>query len=360
MKIRILPDDIANRIAAGEVVERPASIVKELMENSLDAGARKIAIDVEEGGRRLIRVTDGGTGTAIEIAAGKILSQQERAFPRGTQIRVEDLFFNVPARRKFLRSESYELSQITTYCTHYALAFPEIHFLLKSANFEILAAPATSGFRDRIFQVFGKDLLDQMVEYKKDYGRSGVKIHLFTSRPHIQKYNRNSMFFFINRRLVRDRIILHAISDAYRNILPSGTFPVVILFVTIPYEGVEGNVHPAKTEVRFKHQSFVHDAIRDSILSGLTQDKTIVPMESDAGVMSPFSAPAPQPRIPDSWSSDDPIARAPFELQPGMRMPGLGDEVPLALNFKAGESIETCGEQAEEVPAYPEFERVMS
>src|SRR6059036_4082478 len=101
------------------------------------------------------------------------------------------------------------------------------------------------------------------------------------------------MFFFINQRLVRDKIILHAISEAYRNILPAGTFPIVILFVGIPYEDVDVNVHPAKTEVRFKHQSFVHDTIRDSILSGLTQDKTIVPMESAA--MSPFSAPAPQP-----------------------------------------------------------------
>src|SRR5215467_9641901 len=187
-KIKILPDDIANRIAAGEVVERPASVVKELMENSLDAGAKRIVIDVEEGGRKLIRITDdgegmapedalacfgrhatsklyqpddlfsiktlgfrgealpsiasvsrmrletqaeGSIGTEMEIAAGKLLSQQEQAFPRGTQITVEDLFYNVPARRKFLRSESYELSQITTYCTHYALAFPEIHFLLK-------------------------------------------------------------------------------------------------------------------------------------------------------------------------------------------------------------------------------------
>src|SRR5687767_7759664 len=212
-KIRILPDDIANQIAAGEVVERPASVVKELMENSLDAGARKLTIEVAEGGRRLIRVTDdgegmspedaeacfgrhatsklyeredlfsiktlgfrgealpsiasvsrltletqadGSIGTAIEIAGGKLLSQREQAFPRGTQIAVEELFFNVPARRKFLRSESYELSQITTYCTHYALAFPQIHFVLNSANFEILAAPATSGFRDRIFQIFGK------------------------------------------------------------------------------------------------------------------------------------------------------------------------------------------------------------
>jgi len=217
-KIRVLPDDIANRIAAGEVVERPASVVKELMENSLDAGAKKIAVDVEEGGRKLIRVTDdgegmipedamacfgrhatsklyqpddlfsiktlgfrgealpsiasvsrllmetqaeGSIGSRIEIAGGKLLGQSEHAFPRGTQITVEDLFFNVPARRKFLRSESYELSQITTFCTHYALAFPEIHFLLKSGGFEILAAPATNSFRDRLFQVFGKDLLDQ-------------------------------------------------------------------------------------------------------------------------------------------------------------------------------------------------------
>ena len=396
MKIKILPDDVANRIAAGEVVERPASIVKELMENSLDAGARKIAIDVEEGGRRLIRVTDdgegmspddalacfgrhatsklyqtedlfsiktlgfrgealpsiasvsrllletqaeGSAGTAIEIAADKILSKREQAFPRGTQITVEDLFLNVPARRKFLRSESYELSQIAMYCTHYALAFPEIHFVLKSGGFEILAAPSAGGFRDRIFQIFGSDLLDQLVEYKKDYGRSGVKIHLFTSRPHIQKYNRNSMFFFINRRLVRDKIILHAISEAYRSILPSGTFPVVILFVTIPYEDVDVNVHPAKTEVRFKHQSFVHDAIRDSILSGLTKDKTIVPMESGAVAASPFSVPVPQARVPDSWSSDDPIARAPFVIPPGMMLQ-QAEEIPL--------------------PAYPEFDLVKS
>ena len=401
-KIKVLPDDIANRIAAGEVVERPASVVKELMENSLDAGARKIAVDVEEGGRKLIRVTDdgegmspddaiacfgrhatsklykpddlfsiktlgfrgealpsiasvsrltletqaeGSIGTSIEIAGGKLLSQREQAFPRGTQITVEDLFFNVPARRKFLRSESYELSQITTYCTHYALAFPEIHFLLKSAGFEIVSAPATATFRERIFQIFGKDLLDQLVEHEKSFGRSGVKVHLFTSRPHVQKYNRNSMFFFINRRLVRDKIILHAISEAYRNILPSGTFPVVIMFVTIPYEDVDVNVHPAKTEVRFKHQSFVHDAIRDSILSGLTQDKTIVPMESQASPMSPFTAPEPQPRIPDSWDSADPIARTPFTLAPGMRE-SAPEPVPLGLNFNAS------------LPAYSEFDRV--
>src|SRR2546425_8321099 len=185
-------------------------------------------------------------------------------------------------------------------------------------------------------------------------------------RPHVQKYNRNSMFFFINRRLVRDKIILHAISEAYRNILPAGTFPVVILFVSIPYEDVDVNVHPAKTEVRFKHQSFVHDAIRDAILSGLTQDKTIVPMESDATPLSPFTMPAPQPRIPDSWGSDDPIARESFALQPGMRM-ATDQAIPLGLNFRAAEiqeSAEFPGTKSQgcegtvELPAYPEFDRV--
>ena len=408
-KVRVLPDDIANRIAAGEVVERPASVVKELMENALDAGATRIAVDVEEGGRRLIRVTDNGEGmvpedaancllrhatsklytpddlfsiktlgfrgealpsiasvsrltletqaegsigASLEIAGGQSLTRREGAFPRGTQITVEDLFFNVPARRKFLRSESYELSQITTYCTHYALAFPEIHFTLKSGSFEVLAAPTVSGFRDRIFQIFGKDLLDELVEYEKDFGRSGLKVHLFTSRPHVQKYNRSSMFFFINRRLVRDKIILHAIGDAYRNILPSGTFPVSMLFVTIPFQDVDVNVHPAKTEVRFKHSSFVHDAIRDSILSGLTQDKTIVAMEATAIPGSPFSAPTPQPRIPESWGGDpgESLAREPFWL--GTEARGIeGQPRPLNLGFN-----EPTSEVL--VPAYADFDRI--
>jgi DNA mismatch repair protein MutL len=415
-KIKVLPDDVANRIAAGEVVERPASVVKELMENSLDAGATKITISVEEGGRKRIRITDNGEGmvpedalacfgrhatsklyepedlfsiktlgfrgealpsiasvsrllletqsgnsigTAIEIAGGTLLSQREQAFPQGTQITVDDLFFNVPARRKFLRSESYELSQITSYCTHYALAFPAIHFVLNSGGFEILSAPPAAGPRDRIYQIFGKDLLEQLVEHEKSIGRSGVKVHLFTSRPHVQKYNRNSMFFFINRRLVRDRIIMHAISEAYRNILPSGTFPVVIMFVTIPFEDIDVNVHPAKTEVRFKHQSFVHDAIRDSVLSALTQDKTIVPMESGAAPVSPFAVPAPQPRIPESWLTGDPVAHESFALQPGMRGPD-DDPVPLALNFRFATTPSGGCEEPAEIPPYPEFEQIKS
>jgi DNA mismatch repair protein MutL len=410
-RIRVLPDDIANRIAAGEVVERPASIVKELIENSLDAGATKIAVDIEEGGRKTIRVTDNGEGmdaedaatcllrhatsklynpddlfsirtlgfrgealpsiasvsrltvetqtesglgTSIEVAGGQIIARYESAFPRGTQITVEDLFYNVPARRKFLRSESYELSQVTSYCTHYALAFPEIQFILRSGSFEVLSTPSVPDFRERVFQVFGNDLLDELVEHRKEFGRSGLKIHVFTSRPHIQKYNRHSMFFFVNRRLVRDKIIMHAVSEAYRNMLPSGTFPVVILFITVPFEDVDVNVHPAKTEVRFKHQGFIHDSIRDSIVAALTSDKTIVAMESAYGPGSPYGLPEPPPRVPDSWVGDDPILNAPFTLQaPPVSLEG--QERSLELSYGSSGSGNDALRPAE---TYADFDRV--
>jgi DNA mismatch repair protein MutL len=405
-----LPDDIANRIAAGEVVERPASIVKELIENALDAGATRIAIDVEEGGRKCIRITDNGEGmeppdamncllrhatsklydpddlfsiktlgfrgealpsiasvsrllletqaegspgSRIEVAAGAVVSQQEGAFPRGTEITVEDLFYNVPARRKFLRSETHELSQITSYCTHYALAFPHIHFILKSGGFEILSTSPVVDFRDRIFQVFGGDLLEELVEHRKEFTRAGLSIHLFTSRPHVQKYNRSSMFFFVNRRLVRDKIILHAISEAYRNVLPSGTFPVSIVFITVPYQDVDVNVHPAKTEVRFKHQSFVHDAIRDAISAGLTNDKTIVPMDSGAVPGSPFRPPDPQPRVPASWTGEESILSESFTLQPAP-VHLVGETRPLHLPFDS----QIQGGANSEAAAYADFDRV--
>jgi DNA mismatch repair protein MutL len=408
--IRVLPEDVANRIAAGEVVERPASIVKELIENSLDAVATRIAVDVEEGGRVRIRVTDNGIGmtpedasacllrhatsklydpnglfsiktlgfrgealpsiasvsrltletqadeigTAIEITGGTIVSRREGAFPRGTQITVEDLFYNVPARRKFMNSDSYELSQITTCVTHYALAFPGIHFTLKSGTFEVLAAPPVGDFRERIFQIFGGDLLGELIEYQKDFGRSGLKVHLFTSRPHVQKYNRNSMFFFVNQRLVRDRRILHAISEAYRSVLPSGTFPVTILFINIPYEDVDVNVHPAKTEIRFKHAGFIHDAIRDSIISGLTNDKTIVAMKASTNPDSPFRAPEPQARVPESWSKEDPLLNAPFALQPPP-VSLYGSERPLNLPY--GNAVSAMSPAPEN--SYADFGRVM-
>ena len=413
-RIRVLPDDVANQIAAGEVVERPASIVKELIENAIDARSARISVEVRGGGRQFIRVTDDGDGiagadaelcfrrhatsklqtaddlfaiqtlgfrgealpsigsvarvlletqtreeplgTSLQVAAGEVISRQEGAFPPGTQITVEDVFYNVPARRKFLKSESSELSQITTHSTHYALAFPKIHFTLKSGNFEVLRTPPAADARERIFQVFGGDLLDELVEHRQDFGSSGVKVHVFTSRPHVQKYNRNSMFFFVNGRAIRDRIILHACNDAYRSILPSGTFPVTILFVEARVADIDVNVHPAKTEVRFRHGPLIHDAIRDTVLEALKSDKTIIPMGSEASPSSPYKAPAFRSRVPDSWKNG-PIATEPLKDSPA-RLTFL-DSRALDLNFEQAQAIVGSGSPSSTMDStLPDFDLV--
>ena len=348
-RIRILSDQVANQIAAGEVVDRPASVVKELLENALDAGAMRIRVEVEAGGRRLIRVTDDGcgmnrddallaferhatsklrsaddllaiatlgfrgealpsiasvarvtletaagddpAGTRIEIAGGKILHVDDTALPRGTTLAVADLFFNTPARRKFLRAESTELSHVTALVTHYALAHPDKHFELLSATHTILSAPPVARTAERIYQVFGKDTLAQLlpVAAESPLARAGLpepppwkqdpnaqprepghlRLSGFYSKPELQKLNRNSIYIFINKRLIRDRLLLHAITEAYRNVIPPTSFPVVLLFLEMPPEEVDVNVHPAKTEVRFRQQTLVHDFVRDSLRTAL-------------------------------------------------------------------------------------------
>ncbi|HTV57095.1 MAG TPA: DNA mismatch repair endonuclease MutL [Terriglobia bacterium] len=342
--IRILPEAVANKIAAGEVVERPASVVKELVENALDAGAHRVDVCVEAGGKRLIRVEDDGvgmsrddvllaferhatskiksiedlfevttlgfrgealpsiasvsrlmletrhasetSGTQLEIAGGRLRNVKEIPWPGGTRFQVSDLFYNTPARRKFLKSESTELGHAASLVTHYALAHPEKSFRLASFTHEILNAPPVSSFRERIYQVMGGQTLDQLVEMTpvertmivpappgENSGEVAAppKVGLcgFISRPEVQKLNRNQIYFFVNRRLVRDRLILHAITEAYRNILPGGMFPVVLIFLEIPPSEVDVNVHPSKTEVRFRHSGFVHDFARDSIRGAL-------------------------------------------------------------------------------------------
>ncbi|MGC1784440.1 MAG: DNA mismatch repair endonuclease MutL [Acidobacteriaceae bacterium] len=352
-KIRVLSDQVANQIAAGEVVERPASVVKELLENSLDAGAQRIRIDVEAGGRKLIRITDDGcgmvrddallaferhatskihssedlvqlatlgfrgealpsiasvarvllttrsaaeaVGTEMEIAGGKILRVADSGVLAGTTLTVRDLFFNTPARKKFLKSEQTELSHIAALTTHYALAHPSKHFELHSATHALLEAAPVQQVSERIFQIFGRDVLDQLlpVAAETNFERAGIpapppwkrdpdwqpaipgplRLHGFASRPELQKLNRNSIYVFVNQRLIRDRFILHALTEAYRNILPPTSFPVVLLFLEMPPEEVDVNVHPAKTEVRFRQQGFVHDFVRDAVRNALVKTR---------------------------------------------------------------------------------------
>ncbi len=344
-RIRILTDQVANQIAAGEVVDRPASVVKELLENALDAGATRIRIEIEGGGRKRIRMTDNGHGmgrddallaferhatskirssddllhiatlgfrgealpsiasisrlelatrmndeahgTRIEIHGGKLARVEDAGLPPGTTFTVEDLFFNTPARRKFLKSEPTETSHITALVTHYALAHPAKHFELVSATHTLLSAPPVSHTEERIYQVFGRDTLDQLLPLaaERPFDHSGLpepppwkrdanweapapghlRLSGFASKPELQKLNRNSIYIFVNRRLIRDRLILHAISEAYRNILPSTSYPVMLLFLEMPPAEVDVNVHPSKTEVRFRQPSLVHDFVRNSI-----------------------------------------------------------------------------------------------
>src|SRR5450432_671809 len=244
------------------------------------------------------RAEEEAAGTVVEINGGKIARVEEAGLPLGTSITIRDLFFNVPARKKFLKSESTELSHIASLVTHYALAHPGKHFELHSATNAMLIAPPVAGYSERVYQVFGKETLDQLIavaamqpldriglpqpppwrrtvedEAPKDPGQ--MRLHGFVSKPEIQKLNRNSIYVFVNGRLIRDRLVQHAITEAYRNIIPPSVFPVVLLFLEMPNEEVDVNVHPSKTEVRFRQQSIMHDFVRDSIRAALMKARPV-------------------------------------------------------------------------------------
>jgi len=385
-RIHVLSENVANKIAAGEVVERPASVVKELLENSLDAGARRIRVSTEAGGKKLIQVADDGcgmvrddallaferhatskirnaddllniatlgfrgealpsiasvsrlrletraaeeaAGTVIEIAGGKILTVEEAGLPPGTCITVRDLFFNIPARRKFLKAESTELSHIASLVTHYALAHPEMHWELHSATNAMLVAPPVAGHSQRIYQVFGKETLEQLIpltallplersglpqpppwgrseteEPEEEIVRGEVKLHGFISRPEIQKLNRNSIFIFVNGRLIRDRLVQHALTEAYRNIIPPTVYPVVLLFLEMPATEVDVNVHPSKVEVRFRQSSVLHDFVRDSVRALLMKTRPAPSFTTEIHAM-PSASPSLTPGGRDFGSTE--------------------------------------------------------
>jgi DNA mismatch repair protein MutL len=325
-KIRVLSDQLANQIAAGEVVERPASVAKELVENSIDAGARRIEIDVEAGGRRLLRVVDDGEGmsrddavlaferhatskitaakdldaistlgfrgealasiasvarvelvskteealtaTRILIEGGRWREVKDAAYPQGTSISVRDLFFNVPARRKFLRSEATESFHLVNLVTHYALAHPEIAFTLTNNGRETLRVAPAKNVRERAYQIFGADFIENLLEVSG--GQPQVaRVTGFVSAPRERRSSRDAQYLFINGRSVHDRLVGSALSEAYKGILPHGNYPAALLFLEVPLEEVDVNVHPAKTEVRFRRAAAVKDAVREAVRAAL-------------------------------------------------------------------------------------------
>ncbi|MFN2512654.1 MAG: DNA mismatch repair endonuclease MutL [Pyrinomonadaceae bacterium] len=325
-KIRLLPDHVSNQIAAGEVVERPASVAKELVENAIDAGATRIVIDVESGGRRLLKVSDDGEGmvrddallaferhatskisttedlnsiatlgfrgealasiasvarvelisriedaaaaTRVVIEGGRIRDVKDAAHPRGTTLSVRDLFFNVPARRKFLRSEATETFHLTNLVTHYALAHPEIAFSLTNNGREVLRVAAAKDLRERAYQIFGSEFLDNLLEVSGGHKHVAL-VSGYVSAPRDRRTSRDAQYLFVNGRFVRDQLIGRALSEGYRSVLPHGVYPAALLFIETPLEEVDVNVHPAKTEVRFRRVAAVADAVREAVRSAL-------------------------------------------------------------------------------------------
>jgi DNA mismatch repair protein MutL len=360
-RIHRLPADLANQIAAGEVVERPASVIKELVENSIDAGARRLSIVAEYGGKRLIRVEDDGegmtpedarlaierhatskirraedlegiatlgfrgealpsiasvshfvlrtrarstpSGTEIRVNGGAVASVVEVGMPEGTCVEVADLFYNLPARRKFLKSDSAEAAQVSRIVTQLALCYPEIGFTLTSASRKVLQCPPVATLRDRLYQLYGDR--DDLVEVRRDAG--GIKVLGYIAALAEQGPTRGPQNIFINRRVVKDRTIASAIITAYSVASIKERSPEVHLFIEMPHETVDVNVHPTKAEVRFRDQGHVHEVIRRTLGDAL--GKSAVPMlqltPSTGPATLPTTAPLPHayaPTFPSRWN----------------------------------------------------------
>jgi DNA mismatch repair protein MutL len=319
-RIRILPEIITNKIAAGEVVERPASVVKELIENSLDAGATDIAVEIIAGGRRLIRISDNGhgmsredsllslerhatskiktdsdlesiltlgfrgealpsiasisrfrlttresdslEGTEVIVEGGKVRDVKACGMAPGTTISIEQIFFNTPARLKFMKSAETEAGHVGDAVTRMAVSRPDVAFSLTSDGRELLRVQR-SNLQRRLSQVIGKDTSSHL--HRVDGGNPQVSVSGFVSDPSLVRSGMQSMFTYINGRFVRDKVVQHAVMQSYRGVIDRGRYPVVALFIQLPTGEVDVNVHPTKHEVRFRQQSIVHDAIQKAV-----------------------------------------------------------------------------------------------
>lgn len=371
-KIRVLPDTLANQIAAGEVVERPASVIKELVENSIDAGASRILIDIELGGRRLMRVSDDGEGmrrddavlaferhatskivvledlarigtlgfrgealpsiasvakvelktrtaetdaaTFVQIEGGRLIDVKDAARDTGTTVTVRDLFFNVPARRKFMRSEATENYHLTSIVTHYALAHPEIAFTLTNNGREVLRVSSANNLKERAYQIFGAGLFESLIPVEG--GREFIAtVSGYVSAPRERRTTRDAQYFFVNRRFVRDKTIAGGLLEGYRSILPHGVYPVAFLFVDLPLEEIDVNVHPAKTEIRFRRTEAVKDVIAEAVRgalasAGIVAEPTVREVESLSDAISPNeTVPIPDPITQSAMEFSAPVER---------------------------------------------------
>ena len=360
-KIHLLPDDVARKIAAGEVIERPVSVVKELVENSLDAGATAVRIELADGGKALVKVQDDGTGmdredaalcfrrhstskiareedleriatlgfrgealasiaavsrlvlrtfdgtadrgTMIEREGERLVAVTDIAFPRGTSVEVRDLFFNLPARRKFLRSASSEFGPVAKYVTQAALGASGVRFTLVHGGRETIACPPVATLRERVFQLFGKKMIDGLMDVAAEEG--GARLEGLASLPLGGRSDKSVQHFFVNGRPVKDRILMAALSQAYTGVLERGRSPEAFLFLRLPYDEIDVNVHPAKAEVRFRDTQRIFRLVLRAVAEGAARGqviKEVVP-----------AGPAGTPRV--------------AEGEAGYQAPGLGFDV---------------------------------
>ncbi len=360
-RIYRLAEDLANQIAAGEVVERPASVIKELVENSIDAGARRVSITVELGGKKLIRVEDDGegmepedarlsierhatskirrasdleriatlgfrgealpsiasvshfvlrsrargtgSGTEIRVNGGAVASVTEVGMPEGTSIEVADVFYNLPARRKFLKSDGAESAQVSRITTQLALCYPEVGFTLTSAGRKVLQCPPVGSLRDRLYQLYGERA--DLIEVRRD---GDVKLLGYVAALAEQGPTRGPQNVFVNRRIVKDKTIAHAIIDAYSVASIKERSPEVHLFIEMPHDAVDVNVHPTKAEVRFRDQSHIHEVIRrtlgDALGRGPAPELQLQPPGSFLPTPSTLPLPAGYASVyPNRWAT---------------------------------------------------------
>ncbi len=385
MPIRVLPPQVANKIAAGEVVERPASVVKELIENAIDAGATDIRIEIRQGGRRFIRVGDNGcgipqaeaalafarhatskisseddlsrirtlgfrgealasiaavsqvtlvtqaanedTGTLLRVQAGEVLQDEKHGGTPGTVITVENLFYNTPARLKFLRSEATESSHIIKLASAYAMAYPELRFHLTDDGRLALQTLGTGKLYDVLLKVLGLEVARQMLELEaavdaagpSDAPQSpgGAQVSGYIGSPSIHRATRDYEILFVNRRWIQDRSLSFAVEEAYRTLLPVGRYPVAVLSITMDPGDVDVNVHPTKREVRFREPRSVFTAVQKAVRHGVIGQAPVAPISA-----------RPQAIVPGEWG--------PWPTPPTRQheLPGGADRAQMALEIQ--------------------------
>lgn len=391
--IRLLPPDVANKIAAGEVVERPASVLKELIENSLDAGATQVDVEAVSGGQRLLSVADNGSGmnrddallsierhatskihtaadieqirtlgfrgealaaissvsrfalktrrhdetagTELVVSGGKLVDVRDAGCPPGTQIEIRDLFFNTPARRKFLRSPQTETTHIRQMFLLQALAWPAVGMSLTLDGRRSWSLAPGASVQERIRELFGQDLFEHLRPI--DHSQGGLKVTGYISLPALTRGDRADHYIFVNGRPASAPVIGYAIGEAYHSLIPDGRHPTIFLYIAMPPDDVDINVHPTKKEVRFRHTS----EIRDAVMAAFR--KTLLGGAADfvAGTPQPASAsPLPRPELPQLKIDDLPMTRifsypriapAGDTSRPGAPLAGPGDRSPAAV-----------------------------